>query len=131
MKTLVPFIALIAIVFTACQSDRDKFAEDTTVEVDYLYDFGDAMQGEIIKARFEIKNTGKVPLKIFEVKPSCGCTVADFSKEAVEPGGKAWVEAVVDTKGMTGGITKTVHVMANTQPTDIPLQIKGNILFKQ
>lgn len=131
MKNLASIFIAVLLGFTSCQSDREKFAEDTTVEGDFVYDFGEAMQGEVIKARFEIKNTGNVPLKIFEVKPTCGCTVADYSKDAVEPGKTAWVEAVINTEALSGGITKTVHVMANTQPTEIPLQVKGYIIFKQ
>ena len=118
------------LVLFSCQSDREKFAEDTTVEGDFVHDFGEVIQGELIKVRFELKNTGEVPLKIFEAKPSCGCTLADYSKEAVEPGKSAWVEAEVDSKGFYGKISKTVTIMANTQPTSIPLLITGKVLSK-
>jgi hypothetical protein len=124
---IIPFLVL---ALFSCQSDREKFAEDTTVEGEFVYDFGEVIQGEVIKVRFEIKNTGKVPLKLFEVKPSCGCTLADFSKDAVEPGKTAWVEAEVDTKDQAGEILKKVTVFANTQPTDIPLVITGKVLSK-
>lgn len=130
MKNLTLLTLFFALFLFSCKSDRERFAEDTTVAGDFVYDFGEVMQGELIKVRFEIKNTGKVPLKIFEVKPACGCTLADYSKEAVEPGKTAWVEAEVDTKDLYGGISKTVSVMANTQPTAIPLQITGKILSK-
>lgn len=130
MKNLSFFCLLLGLSLFSCHSDQEKFAEDTTVEGDFVYDFGEVMQGELVKVRFEIKNTGNAALKIFEVKPSCGCTLADYSKEAVAPGKTAWVEAEVDTKALYGGITKTVTVMANTQPTAIPLQIKGKVLSK-
>ncbi len=121
---------ILVLILASCQSDRDRFAEDTTVDGEFVYEFGEVIQGEVITARFEIKNTGKVPLKIFEVKPSCGCTLADYSKDAVDPGKTAWVEAVVDTKDQNGDIFKKVTVFANTQPTDITLVITGKVLAK-
>jgi hypothetical protein len=129
MRSLLILTAL-AFSFFACKSDREKFPEDTTVEGEFIHDFGEVMQGEVIKVRFEIKNTGKVPLKIFEVKPSCGCTLADFTREAVDPGKTAWAEAEVDTKEQAGEIFKKVTVFANTKPTDIPLVITGKVLVK-
>jgi hypothetical protein len=130
MKNVIFFSLFLGLLLFSCQSDREKFAEDTTVDGNFVFDFGEVMQGELVKVRFEIKNTGKVALKIFEVKPSCGCTLADYSKDAVEPGKTAWVEAEVDTKALYGTISKTVSVMANTQPTTIPLQITGKVLSK-
>jgi len=130
MKTIFKFLILPIFFVLSCQTDREKFAQDTTVELDAVYDFGEVMQGEVVKAKFEIKNTGDVPLKIFEVKPTCGCTLASFTEEAVDPGKSAWVEAEVDTKGMFSNISKTITVMANTQPTTIPLKITGIVLSK-
>jgi len=126
-------IILLAVFFgnlISCQSDRERFAEDTTIEGEFVYNFGDAVQGEVVKARFEIKNTGDVPLKLFEVKPSCGCTLADYEKSAVDPGKSAWVEAEVETKDFGGVISKKVTVMANTKPTATVLTITGNVLVK-
>lgn len=129
MRSILLFTFLAFAAFS-CKSDREKFPDDTTVEGEFVHDFGEVMQGELIKVRFEIKNTGKVPLKIFEVKPSCGCTLADYCRDAVDPGKTAWVEAEVDTKDQSGEIVKKVTVFANTQPTTIPLVITGKVLAK-
>lgn len=123
-------LAFFSILAFSCKSDRENFPDDTTVDGEFVYNFGEVMQGETIKVRFEIKNTGKVPLKIFEAKPSCGCTLADYSKEAIQPGKTAWVDAEVDTKELSGEIFKKITVLANTQPTDIPLVITGKVLAK-
>ena len=131
MKRISLLILFPIVWMLSCQSDREKFSVDTTVEVDNVYDFGEVMQGEKVKARFEIKNTGDVDLKIFEVKPSCGCTLADYTEEPIAPGKMGWIEAEVDTKDIVGTTTKTVTLMANTQPTAIPLTIKGKVLSKE
>ncbi len=129
MRNLL-FITFLALVAFSCKSDREKFPDDTTVDGEFVHNFGEVMQGEVIKVRFEIKNTGKVPLKLFDVKPSCGCTLADYCKDAVDPGKTAWVDAEVDTKEQNGEIFKKVTVFANTKPTDIPLVITGTVLVK-
>ena len=126
----VLILLFLSLAAFSCKTDRENFPDDTTVDGEFVHNFGEVVQGEVIKVRFEIKNTGNVPLKIFEAKPSCGCTLADYSKDAVEPGQSALVDAEVDTKELSGEIFKKITVLANTQPTDIPLLITGKVLAK-
>jgi len=123
----VLFVAQLALYSCSNPSDP-SFEADTTIEGDFEYNFGEVMAGEVVKARFEIKNTGDAPLQILNAKASCGCTVADHTKEAVEPGGIAWVEADVNTTGMNGLIQKSVTISTNTQPTSTTLLISGKVL---
>jgi hypothetical protein len=129
MNKLMIF-AFLAFAAISCKSDRELFPEDTTIEGEFVYDFGEVVQGEIVKARFELKNTGKVQLKIFSAKPTCGCTVADYSQDPIDQGKFAWVEAEIDTKELGGDIAKSVRVTANTLPTDISLTVKGKVMPK-
>src|SRR4051794_15182142 len=39
-----------------------------------------------VKHRFLFRNEGNQPLQIFEVKTTCGCTVAELSKKVFGPG---------------------------------------------
>lgn len=128
MKKILVFGMLIAL--TACSSEKteDNFGESTTMEVKTLFDFGQVKQGEIVKAKFEVTNTGNVPLNIVRVEPSCGCTVADFTKEPILPGEKGWVNAQVNTDRFEGEIRKSLNVMANTSPTATTFIIKGVII---
>ena len=128
MKKILVFGLLIAL--TACSSDKteDNFGESTTMEVQTLFDFGQVKQGEIVKAKFEITNTGDLPLNIVRVEPSCGCTVADFTKEPILPGKKGWVSAQVNTDRFEGEIRKSLNVMANTSPTATTFIIKGVVI---
>lgn len=75
-------------------------------------DFGLVVKGEKIRATFEVRNTGTAPLEISQVRPTCGCTVADFDR-TVPPGGKGKIVAEVDTTDFTGPISKAVLVYTN------------------
>ena len=77
-----------------------------------VVDVGPVKKGELIRQEFVIRNTGDAPLEITEVKPSCGCTVAEYDK-VIPPGGKGRVKMVVETDAFGGGIAKSVSVFTN------------------
>ena len=123
------FILLPLLCLASCSnSEEDNFGEATTIEAETVYSFDDVMEGEIVKVTFEVKNTGKIPLTIVDVKPACGCTVAEFTKEPVLPGETAFIKSELNTSGMFGDVTKSITMMANTYPTRTPFMIKGNVL---
>lgn len=92
------------------------------------HDFGKIREGEKVTYRFKLKNTGKVPLKITDVKPSCGCTASDYTKSPVPPGEEGFVEVIFDSQGRTGTQQKTVTVYANTDPQAHILRFKGEVI---
>lgn len=128
MKKLF-YLGLLFIV-GACASPEESAAslEPTTMKVNALYDFGEAKQGEIVTAKFEVTNTGDVPLNIVRVQPSCGCTVANYTKEPILPGKTGFVSGEVNTNGFMGEIRKSLSVLANTSPTTTTLVIKGKVI---
>lgn len=64
-----------------------------------------------LKTIITIKNTGNQPLRVFEVKPSCGCTTAPLDKDILNPGETAKIDIKLDLKGNVGAITKDVNIM--------------------
>ena len=62
------------------------------------------------KRRIFLVNEGPAEDCILRVRPTCGCTAADFSKEVVMPGDSAWIDIVYDPKGRPGKINKGVRV---------------------
>ena len=57
-----------------------------------LHDFGSIIADVDYTTTFTIKNTGKKPLLIYEVKASCGCTVPTWNKKPIEPGKSDQIE---------------------------------------
>ena len=101
----------------------------TTVQFNTLtHDFGKIKEGEVVSHKFMFKNTGDKPLKIENVKPSCGCTTPDWTKEEVAAGTDGFVAVEFDSKGKEGQQTKTVNVTANTPERNITLTFTGEVV---
>lgn len=92
------------------------------------HDFGKIREGEKVSYRFRVKNPGTVPLRITDVKPSCGCTVPAWTKDPIPPGGEGFVEVIFDSQGRSGEQIKTVTVFANTDPPSHLLRFRGFVV---
>jgi hypothetical protein len=77
-----------------------------------IKDVGTVAQGEVVDVDFKIINEGGDPLQIKAVRPTCGCTVADYDKE-IAAGGEGFVKAKLDTKDFSGPISKSILIMTN------------------
>ncbi|MCS7153221.1 MAG: DUF1573 domain-containing protein [Bacteroidia bacterium] len=91
------------------------------------HDFGKIREGEKVSYRFRVKNPGTVPLRITDVKPSCGCTVPAWTKEPIPPGGEGFVEVIFDSQARSGEQIKTITVFANTDPPSHVLRFRGTV----
>lgn len=94
-----------------------------------VFDYGEIMEGEKVTHVYTFKNTGEEPLIISNAKGSCGCTVPDWPREPIAPGGEGEIKVVFDSKGKgkVGGNpqSKRVTITANTDPANSYLTIKG------
>lgn len=94
------------------------------------HDFGTINEGQTVEYTYSFKNTSQVPLIIQDAKPSCGCTVPDWSKQPVPPGGSGFVKAKFDSQGKPGIQNKTITVTANTYPKQTVLRFKAMVTPK-
>ena len=90
------------------------------------FDFGKIKVNIPATHEFTFTNSGNIPLVISSVKASCGCTVADYSKDPIAPGTKGFVKATYNAANV-GQFTKTVTVNANTAEGVVVLTIKGEV----
>lgn len=123
------FAALICSLFVGCGQDTVEVGKRTTMEVKSKFDAGKVKKGEIVKAKFKVTNTGKYPLVITEVTPSCSCTLASKPEEPIKPGDHGFIEVSVDTEAVgTGVLHKSVNIVANTTPSVTKVLIEGVIV---
>lgn len=102
---------------SAGDSTRMDSMQLTTIRFEHeIYDFGEITEGDVITRTISYTNTGKFPLVIEQANGSCGCTVAEFPKEPLEPGESAELEVEFNSKGRPGAHTKSVIIEANTIP---------------
>ncbi len=92
-----------------------------------MFDFGDIKKGESKSHTYEVTNTGTNPLIISAVKPGCGCTAPDYSKEPILPGQKGFITLKFDSTNFDGSIQKQAEVFANVEKAPIIIGFTGNI----
>jgi len=93
------------------------------------HDFGKIQHLDPVVYEFEFTNKGQSPLVISEVEGSCGCTVAEYTKDPVMPGNKGKVKATFDAAAM-GKFRKSIKVVANVEGGPEYLYIKGTVTEK-
>lgn len=107
------FISLYSVAQTSYKIDTES------------YDFGEMVEGDAASHEFLITNTGKEPLIISTVRPSCGCTTPDWTKEPIMPGKTGVIKASYGTQGRVGSFNKSVTVSTNGEPSNYTLYIRG------
>lgn len=143
--TIFLFFALVLFIFitaSSCQSNgatskhstdslnmmKDSANYTTASFPDSMQNFGSVEKGKQVKLIFHVKNTGTKPLLIASARPSCGCTVADFTRSAIAPGKDGEINASFDSNhGAPGQIRKTITVVTNTSPVHSTLIFTGEV----
>jgi uncharacterized protein YbbK (DUF523 family) len=92
-------------------------------------DVGEIPQGTPKEIVFEFKNTGTSAVIITNVKPSCGCTAADYTKEPIAPGKVGYVKAIYNAAA-AGAFMKNITVTTNAEETPKSLSFKGIVVVK-
>lgn len=76
---------------------------------------------------YEVTNTGKNPLIISAVKPGCGCTAPDYTKEPIMPGQKGQITLKFDSTNFDGVVYKSAEVYANVAQVPIEIRFSADI----
>jgi hypothetical protein len=90
---------------------------------------GQIPQGPPRNIEFEFKNTSDKSVIITNVKPACGCTTSDYTKEPIAPGKSGFVKATYNASAL-GSFNKTVTVTTNLDDTPKVLTFKGTVVAK-
>ncbi len=128
MKTSIFIIAMffIGIAATSAQQKGPNISWEAPT-----YNFGDIKEeGGKVTCKFSFTNTGNAPLVITNVRPSCGCTSSDYTKQPVQPGSKGYVSASFDPKRRVGKNSKSITVSTNGTPPTSTLRFTANVLQK-
>lgn len=92
------------------------------------YNYGRVKIGTTISHTFYIVNHGDQPLVLIKVVPSCGCSVASFTKEPIKPGGKGEIVASFNSKHKPAGLNiKTFTVFSNSKNAPHTIYLKGEL----
>jgi hypothetical protein len=96
-----------------------------------FYDYGNVEQGGNGEVVFTVKNEGDGSLVLSSVLASCGCTVVEYSKEAIEPKQSSEIKVKYNTN-IVGEIKRSITVTCNDEnhPRTVLLLI-GNVVLKK
>ena len=98
--------------------------------VEEVYDFGVAVEGEIVSFTFLLENQGDEVLIIESVGSSCGCTTTDLSEPQIEPGKTVRLGGGFNTSGYGGATaSKNVYISCNdpVRP-ELTLKVTGRVV---
>src|SRR5882672_10561109 len=101
--TILSFV-LLFVASMAQVAKQLQFKEES-------FDFGEIFEkAGPATHQFEFTNLSNRPIKILNVKPSCGCTTPDWTRDPVLPGKTGFIQARFDPKGRPGFFTKSLTV---------------------
>jgi hypothetical protein len=127
MKRLMILCAVIlGFAFTASAQDNEKAEFKFNEE---KHDFGKIPQGTPVTTVFEFTNVGKEPLILTEVRPTCGCTIADYTKTPVKAGEKGTIKITYNAAA-AAPFNKTIVVTSNAKTPTKYLNIVGEVVAK-
>lgn len=92
------------------------------------HDFGKIFSGEKVTFSFSFTNTGDGPLIVINTRSGCGCTVGDYPREPIPPGGEARIKVSFNSAGRRGFQSESVRVVTNAQPQEYLLRITAEVL---
>lgn len=111
-------------VATAAERDAESGKFPVIAFDENQFDFGTIDQGTNVEHTFNFKNTGNAPLMIVDAKSSCGCTVPQYTKEAIAPGAEGHLLVKFNGSGQNQ-VSKTVTITTNTEKGTETLTIKA------
>ena len=102
------------------------------------YDFGEIKEEDgKVTTRFYFTNVGGGELLLVSVRPGCGCTTTNYTKTAVGPGQRGYIEATYNPSNRPGAFNKNIKIITNEpemqveKPTPYMIFIKGSVVPKQ
>jgi len=120
-KILMVCVVIIGFAFTASAQDSQKAEFKFNEE---KHDFGNIPQGTPVTTMFEFTNIGQEPLILTEVRPTCGCTIADYTKTPVKSGEKGIIKITYNAYN-PGAFNKVIIVTSNAKTPQKNLIIVG------
>ena len=138
-------LAALSVLFCCCSGKKDSVGLDLihnsqtvdgkgngekmpSIKFDRdSHDFGRLTANENVSYSFHFTNVGKADLVIGGCAATCGCTVADYPRERIAPGGEGYVKVSFKSAGMSGRQGKEVTVSTNGDPARVKLRIMAEV----
>lgn len=116
-------ITLIIFTLTFFASAKGQLVFDPA-----SWDFGAIHETDgRVSYTFTSENRGEKPLVILDVVTTCGCTVPQFSRQPIKPGGKTQITVTFDPTNRPGSFSKELGVYSSERRKVATLTIQGSV----
>jgi hypothetical protein len=119
-------LCFICLSLALSAQQKQNKQNDSIIFTKLVHDYGILDVGSPGHCEFTFTNKKKTSLVLSNVRPSCGCTVAKWSKEPILPGKTGSIKINFSTK-IPGTFLKTITVTSNAKNATVTLRIKGNV----
>lgn len=118
MRAIFSISAVLMLMTGTAQSKTDFTKLD--------HDFGEIReQGGPAEFTFHFVNNGENPIRITNVKASCGCTTPGWTREEVMPGDSGYVKAKYNPMNRPGRFRKSLRITTTDPASNKTLYISG------
>jgi len=128
-KILMICVVIMGFAFTATTASAQDNEKAEFKFNEEKHDFGKIPQGTPVTTEFVFTNIGKEPLILTNVQPTCGCTIADYTKTPVKSGDKGSIKITYNA-AVAAPFTKTIVVTSNAKTPTKNLIIVGEVVAK-
>ena len=126
-KTILIFLGIMAAMITVMAQDVAMAGNESMVWNKKVHDFGEIEKSVPVTATFEFENTGQTPIIVTSAKASCGCTIAEYTREPIPVGEFGSVTATYNA-AKVGSFNKTVTLNISGSDEPIVLTLRGNVV---
>lgn len=128
MNTLRTLLATCLLLALTMAADAKKKYPDIKFDKVTL-DLGTFSQDQPIQTcEVRFRNVGQAKLVINSVATSCGCTVADYPKDFISPGGEGKIVVTYDGTGkMPGKFKRIIRVFSNCKQDTHKIELIGEM----
>ncbi len=128
MRLILLLVTCTSIAFS-CSTPKKLVKDGPVITFDANpIDIGKLTKGELHTLFFNFTNTGNENL-VIDLVTACKCAELDWPRTPVAPGQQGEIKVVFDSSTIeVGQITKTVDIIANTDPLVVEAKFKVNIL---
>lgn len=123
---------MILLCVTLCKCTTfTKNATQTSIQFyEEEHNFGVLNYQSPDSCTFEFTNTGKIPLIIYKITTSCGCTAATWNKNPIKPSNNGHIGIRYDAV-LPGTFHKTITVFFNGANSPKTLKIVGKVKYPE
>ncbi len=93
------------------------------------FDFGWCPPDAKVSAEFVVKNVSQSPIELQALRPSCGCTAAQFTPETLASDNETKIGLTFNTRGYDGvRFNKPATLKTGTEESGIQVHVTGYVL---